>query len=146
MKRDYPDRPIVGVGAAIVSEGRVLLIRRAAEPLKGEWSIPGGALELGETLHEGIRRESLEETGLQVEPQVLLGVFDRIYTDDAGRAQYHYVVVDYLCRLLHGEAHASSDVSEVTWVTEAELSSLELRESIEQVVRKALAEAQGKTD
>ena len=146
MKRDYPDRPIVGVGAAIVSEGRVLLIRRAAEPLKGEWSIPGGALELGETLHHGVCRESLEETGLHVEPQVLLGVFDRIYTDDAGRAQYHYVVVDYLCRLLRGEAHASSDVSEVKWVTEAELSSLELRESIEEVVRKALAQAQTQID
>jgi len=141
MKRDYPDRPIIGVGAAIVSDGRVLLVRRAVEPLKGEWSIPGGALELGETLHDGLCREALEETGLQVEPEEVLGVFDRIYADDEGRTQYHYVVVDYLCRLLGGEAHASSDVSEVKWVTEDELSGLGLRESIAEVVRKALDEA-----
>ena len=146
MKRDYPDRPIIGVGAAIVSDGRVLLVRRAAEPLKGEWSIPGGALEWGETLRDGVCRESLEETGLQVEPQVVLGVFDRIYTDGEDRIQYHYVVVDYLCRLVDGSASASSDVSEVRWVTEAELAALGLRDSIEEVVRKALAQAQAGTD
>ena len=138
MKRDYPDRPIIGVGAAIVSNGRILLVRRAAEPLKGQWSIPGGALEVGEKLHDGIRREALEETGLQVEPQDILGVFDRIYTDDEGRIQYHYVVADYLCHLVGGEARASSDVSQIKWVREAELSALELTESIEEVVRKAL--------
>ena len=138
MKRDYPDRPIIGVGAAIVSNGRILLVRRAAEPLKGQWSIPGGALEVGEKLHDGIRREALEETGLQVEPQDILGVFDRIYTDDEGRIQYHYVVADYLCHLVGGEARASSDVSQIQWVREAELSALELTESIEEVVRMAL--------
>ena len=126
-------------------EGRALLIRRAAEPLKGEWSIPGGALELGETLHDGVCRESLEETGLHVEPQEVLGVFDRIYPDGAGRIQYHYVVVDYRCRVLAGEAHAGSDVSEVRWVSRAELRDLGLRESIEQVLRKALDMTRPKT-
>jgi len=143
MKRDYPDRPIIGVGAAIVSNGRILLVRRAAEPLKGQWSIPGGALEVGEKLHDGIRREALEETGLQVEHQLVLEVFDSIFHDERGRTQYHYVLIDYLCRVTGGEACAGSDVSEVRWVTEDELSGLGLRESIERVVRKGLEAARG---
>jgi len=138
MKRDYPDRPIVGVGAVIVSEGRALLVRRATEPLKGEWSIPGGVLELGERLHDGVRREALEETGLDVEPQEVLEVFDSIFADGEGRTQYHYVLVDYLCRVLGGEARAGSDVSEVKWVSQVELDMIELRDSIKRAVRKAL--------
>jgi len=138
MKRDYPDRPIVGVGAVIVSEGRALLVRRATEPLKGEWSIPGGVLELGERLHDGVRREALEETGLDVEPQEVLEVFDSIFADGEGRTQYHYVLVDYLCRVLGGEARAGSDVSEVKWVSLVELDMIELRDSIKRAVRKAL--------
>ncbi len=138
MKRDYPDRPIIGVGAVIVSQGRALIVRRATEPLKGEWSIPGGALELGEKLHEGLRREVLEETGLHVEPQEVLEVFDSIFNDQDGRTQYHYVLIDYLCRVAGGEACAGSDVSEVRWVTEDELGGLGLRESIERVVSKGL--------
>ncbi len=90
MKRDYPDRPIIGVGAVIVSQGRALLVRRATEPLKGEWSVPGGVLELGEKLHDGVRREVLEETGLEVDPQQVLEVFDSIFNDQQGRTQYHY--------------------------------------------------------
>ena len=139
MKRDYPERPIIGVGAIIVSDGRVLLVRRATEPLKGEWSIPGGVLELGEKLHDGLRREALEETGLQVEPQDVLEVFDSIFSDEQGRTQYHFVLIDYRCRVLGGEARAGSDVSAVKWVTAAELDQLGLRESIECVLRKALA-------
>jgi len=115
MKRDYPERPIIGVGAIIVSDGRVLLVRRATEPLKGEWSIPGGVLELGEKLHDGLRREALEETGLQVEPQDVLEVFDSIFSDEQGRTQYHFVLIDYRCRVLGGEARAGSDVSAVKW-------------------------------
>lgn len=139
MKRDYPDRPIIGVGAVIVSQRRALLVRRATEPLKGEWSVPGGALELGEKLLDGVRREVLEETGLQVEPGPVLEVFDSIFNDQQGRAQYHYVLIDYLCRVIGGEACAGSDVSEVRWVREDELASMRLRESIERVVRKGLA-------
>jgi len=136
MKRDYPERPIIGVGAVIIREDRVLLVRRATEPLKGEWSVPGGVLELGEKLRDGIRREVLEETGLEVEPGEVLDVFDSIFRDEQGRTQYHYVLIDYLCRLLLGEAKAGSDVSEVRWVQEVELAAMGLRDSIEQVVRK----------
>ncbi len=139
MKRDYPERPIVGVGAVIVDRDRVLLVRRATEPLKGEWSVPGGMLELGEKLRDGVRREVLEETGLQVEPGEVLDVFDSIFQDEQGRPQYHYVLIDYLCRCISEEAKAGSDVSEVRWVQEDELTTMELRDSIEQVVRKGLA-------
>ena len=136
MKRDYPERPIIGVGAVIIRGDRVLLVRRATEPLKGEWSVPGGVLELGEKLRDGIRREVLEETGLEVEPGEVLDVFDSIFRDEQGRTQYHYVLIDYRCRLLLGEAKAGSDVSEVRWVQEVELAAMRLRDSIEQVVRK----------
>lgn len=138
MKRDYPDRPIIGVGAVIVRQGCVLLVRRATEPLKGEWSVPGGVLELGEKLHDGVRREVLEETGLEIEPQQVLEVFDSIFNDEQGRTQYHYVLVDYLCSVTVGEERAGSDVSEVRWVKEADLAAMQLRESIERVVRKGL--------
>ncbi len=141
MKRDYPERPIIGVGAVIVTGDRALLVRRATEPLKGEWSVPGGMLELGEKLRDGAAREALEETGLQVEAAEVLDVFDSIFTDADGRTQYHYVLIDFLCRPLAGEAIAGSDVSEVLWVTELELASMELRASIKQVVRKGLAAA-----
>jgi len=139
MKRDYPERPIIGVGAVIVRGERVLLVRRATEPLKGEWSVPGGALELGEKLRDGAAREAREETGLQVEVGEVLDVFDSIFTDGDGRTQYHFVLIDFLCRPLAGEAFAGSDVSEVVWVTESELAGMELRGSIAQVVRKGLA-------
>lgn len=139
MKRDYPEHPIVGVGAVIVDSGRALLVRRNTEPLKGEWSVPGGVLELGEKLRDGAAREALEETGLHVEVGEVLDVFDSIFPDPDGRAQYHFVLIDYLCRPISGEARAASDVSDVKWVTLGELDSLDLRDSIRQVVRKALA-------
>ncbi len=141
MKRDYPDRPIIGVGAVIVSGDRALLVRRATEPLKGEWSVPGGVLELGEKLRAGAAREAFEETSLRVEVGEVLDVFDSIFTDDDGRTQYHYVLIDFLCRPQPGEAIPGSDVSEVKWVTESELAAMELRASIAQVVRKGLAAA-----
>lgn len=139
MKRDYPEHPIIGVGAVIVQSGRVLLVRRDTEPLRGEWSVPGGMLELGEKLRDGICREVQEETGLDVEVGEVLDVFDSIFTDPLGRTQYHYVLIDYLCKPLSGEAHAASDVSDVRWVSAEALPAIGLRESIEQVVRKGLA-------
>jgi 8-oxo-dGTP diphosphatase len=139
MNRSYPEHPIIGVGAVIVDGGRVLLVRRATEPLKGEWSVPGGMLELGEKLREGVRREVLEEAGLVVEPGEVLDVFDSIFTDGEGRTQYHYVLIDYVCRLVSGDARAGTDVSEVKWVSENELPAMGLRESIQQVVQKGLA-------
>jgi 8-oxo-dGTP diphosphatase len=145
MKRDYPEQPIIGVGAVIVDRDRVLLVRRATEPLKGEWSVPGGMLELGEKLRDGVRREVLEETGLHVEPGDVLDVFDSIFRDEQGRTQYHYVLIDYLCRAISGEAKAGSDVSEVRWVQEDELAAMGLRDSIEQVVRKGFLRASQNT-
>jgi 8-oxo-dGTP diphosphatase len=130
----------------IVQAGRVLLVRRATEPLRGEWSVPGGMLELGEKLRDGVRREVLEETGLDVETGEVLEVFDSIFTDALGRTQYHYVLIDYLCRSLSGEARAGSDVSDVRWVSAEALTAMGLRESIEQVVRKGLSFAARKDE
>ncbi len=145
MKRDYPERPIIGVCAVIVERGRVLLVRRATEPLKGEWSVPGGMLELGEKLCDGVRREVLEETGLEVEPREVLDVFDSIFRDEQGKTQYHYVLIDYFCHWVSGEAKAGSDVSEVRWVQHDELAAMKLRDSIEQVVCKAFQLSQQNT-
>jgi ADP-ribose pyrophosphatase YjhB (NUDIX family) len=141
MKRDYPEHPIIGVAAVIVGGDKALLVRRATEPLKDEWSVPGGVLELGEKLRVGAAREALEETGLTVEVGEVLDVFDSIFPDADGRTQYHFVLIDFLCRPIAGEAKAGSDVNEVRWVKEDELAALNLRESIAEVVRKGLASA-----
>jgi ADP-ribose pyrophosphatase YjhB (NUDIX family) len=142
MKRDYPEHPIIGVGAVIVEGGRVLLVRRDTEPLRGEWSVPGGVLELGEKLRDGVCREALEETGVKVEPGEVLDVFDSIFTDGLGKTQYHYVLIDYLCRPISGQAKAGGDVSDVRWVSLDALPAMGLRTSIEQVVRKGLLRAE----
>jgi len=126
MKREYPDSPLVGVGAIIIDDGRVLLVKRGHPPLLGEWSIPGGVLELGETLREAAVREAREETCLIVEPAELLGVYDRVVRDDAGRILYHYVLVDFLCRPTGGEALAADDADEVRWFTAEETAELGL--------------------
>ncbi|MGC2322774.1 MAG: NUDIX hydrolase [Terriglobales bacterium] len=141
MKRDYPDRPIVGVGAVIVERGRALLVRRGTEPLKGEWSIPGGVVELGETLREAAAREAKEETGLEVEAGTVLEVVDRIMRDPESKVQYHYVLVDFLCRRLAGEAQAGADASELRWITAHELESFPIADSAANVVRKGLEQA-----
>jgi len=143
MKRDYPERPIVGVGAVILNHGRVLVVRRATEPLKGEWSIPGGVLELGESLRQGAEREALEETGLQVEAGEVLEVFDRVIRDKAGAVRYHYVLVDFFCRPVAGEAHAGGDAAEVRWITLQELEDFPILESAASVIRKGFARLGG---
>jgi 8-oxo-dGTP diphosphatase len=140
--RTYPDRPIVGVGAVIVHNGRVLVVRRATEPLKGEWSVPGGMLELGEKLKDGIAREVLEETGLVIEPTEVLDVFDSIFADTDGRTRYHYVLIDYLCRVVSGAALAATDVSEVRWVSASELDFLKMRDVTVAVIRKGLTRSE----
>src|ERR1051326_4668170 len=109
MKRDYPDRPLVGVGAVIVHEGRAVIVQRGTEPLKGQWSVPGGALEVGETLRQCAVREALEETGLHVEAGPMLGVFDAIYREPRGAILYHYVLIDLECRFVAGELKAGGD-------------------------------------
>ena len=136
MKRSYPDHPIIGVGAVIIDDGCVLLVRRDSEPLKGEWSIPGGMLELGENLRDGVRREVLEETGLTVEPGEVLDVFDSIFTDSEGRTEYHYVLIDFLCRRVGGELTAAGDAAEVRWCTWEELPALNLAEDTMDVIQK----------
>lgn len=122
MRREYPEAPIIGVGAVVIDGGRVLLVRRGQEPLKGEWSLPGGALELGETLREGVVREVLEETGLNVVPVAIVEVLDRITLDEpSGRVRYHYVLVDFLCHVAGGTLLGGSDAEEARWVAQEEV-------------------------
>jgi len=137
MRRDYPDRPFLGVGAVIIDDSRVLLVRRSNPPLQGEWSIPGGLVETGETTREAVVREVLEETRLQVEAIGLVEVFERILRDTQSRVQYHYVLLDYRCGVVGGEAQAGSDVSEVRWAKLPELESLSVLPETCAVIRKA---------
>jgi 8-oxo-dGTP diphosphatase len=112
----------VGVGAVVVDEGRVLLVRRGGEPLKGHWSLPGGLIELGEPLLDGVVREVREETGLTVEPLELIELLDRIHREDE-RVRYHYVIADYLCRVVSGALLAATDADAVRWVERSEWNS-----------------------
>jgi 8-oxo-dGTP diphosphatase len=141
MNREYPERPFIGVGAIIVEDGRVLLVKRGHEPLTGEWSIPGGVLELGETVREGVAREALEETGLTVEPFELLGVFDRVVRDLDERTLYHYVLVDFLCQRVSGELCAAGDADEARWFSAEELAKLPLAKDTADVIQSALSKA-----
>ena len=159
MKREFPDHPLVGVGGVVVHRNRVLLIRRGGEPLKGEWSIPGGLVELGEELAEGARRELLEETGLKVEPLEVVAVFDRIMYGQTRRTvgtapkrkpqpkvkergvrrrvRYHYVIVDYACRLKGGRLKPGSDVVDARWVRRQDLPHYRLTQMATSVVERA---------
>jgi ADP-ribose pyrophosphatase YjhB (NUDIX family) len=136
-RREYPERPIIGVGGVVISDGRVLLVRRGGPPLQGQWSIPGGILEVGETLIEGVRRELAEETGIDVRVRTLIEVFERIDRDPSGKTQYHFVVLDYLCEAVRGIALAGSDVTEVAWAAPFELEKYSLTEIAGRVIRKA---------
>jgi 8-oxo-dGTP diphosphatase len=146
-KREYPEQPVVGVGGVVIWEGRALLIRRGSEPLKGQWSIPGGTLELGETLEEGVRRELGEETGLKVRVLELIEVFERIFPEQpdklarARRPQYHFVILDYLCERVDGEPRPGSDVTDIAFVAEEELASYNLTPAATRVLHKAFAMA-----
>jgi ADP-ribose pyrophosphatase YjhB (NUDIX family) len=143
MAREYPDKPVVGIGGVVIENDHALLIRRGTEPLMGQWSIPGGTLELGESLQAGVARELLEETGLQVRVLELIEVFDRIFpAEDSGsgsvsRPRYHYVIVDFLCERISGEPCAGSDVTDVAYVKEEDLSHYQLTETATRVLRAA---------
>lgn len=141
MQREYPDRPLVGVGAIIVEGGRVVLVKRGHPPLEGEWSIPGGVLEVGETVREAAVREAREETGLIVEPGELLGVFDRVLRDEGGAVRYHYVLIDFLCKRISGDLVAAGDAAESRWFTAEEVAALPLPEDTAAVVREALPQS-----
>jgi 8-oxo-dGTP diphosphatase len=139
ISREYPETPFIGVGAVIVDEARVLLIRRGQAPLLGEWSLPGGVLECGETLREAVRREALEETGLIVETREMLGVYERVIRDDEEKVRYHYVLLDFLCLPIGGALSAGSDAAEVGWFTRDQLPALKLAYDANDVVLKGLA-------
>jgi 8-oxo-dGTP diphosphatase len=142
MRREYPDAPIVGVGAVIIEGRKVLLVRRGQAPLKGEWSLPGGALELGETLRAGIVREVLEETGMVVVPGSIIEVLDRI-THDEARVRYHYVLIDFICHVSGGKLMSGSDADDSCWVEHSELGRYNLAPVTLQVIEKAFQLAEG---
>jgi 8-oxo-dGTP diphosphatase len=135
MKREYPDAPLIGVGAIIIEHDRIVLVKRGHPPLAGEWSIPGGVLEVGETLRQAAVREALEETGLRVEVGELLGVYDRIVRDSDERTLYHYVLVDFLCRRIAGEPQGAGDAAEARWFTRGEVGQLSLAEDTAEVIK-----------
>lgn len=139
MKREYPELPLVGVGSIIIEQGKVLLVKRVHPPIQGQWSIPGGVLEVGEFLRDAAKREAKEETGLEIEPGELLGVFDRLLFDPEKRVQYHYVLIDFLCRRVGGQLRAASDAAEASWFTLDELPGLSLAEDTLEVIRKGFA-------
>ena len=136
VRREFPELPLVGVGAIIIEGDRVLLVKRAHPPIQGQWSIPGGVLEVGEMVREAAVREAREETGLTVKPGELLGVYDRILRDPERRVQYHYVLIDFLCRRVGGELLAASDAAEVRWFRRDGLSALHLPQDTQEVIAK----------
>jgi 8-oxo-dGTP diphosphatase len=138
MAREYPACPVVGVGAVVVRGNRALIIKRGHEPRKGEWSLPGGIVELGESLVEAVRREVLEETGLEVEAGPIVETFDRVHRDADGRVRYHFVIVDYLCTAPDGDAVAGSDAEAVAWVTADEIARYGINTHAAGVLRRGL--------
>jgi 8-oxo-dGTP diphosphatase len=143
MKREFPEIPLVGVGAIIIEGARVLLVKRAHPPLQDQWSIPGGVLEVGELVREAAAREAREETGLVVEPGELLGVYDRVLRNAEQRVQYHYVLIDFLCRRVGGALAAAGDAADVRWFTREELPALKLAADTLDVIRKGFEKLSG---
>ena len=140
--RVYPARPVVSVGAVIIDGDRVVLIRRGHEPLKGAWSLPGGVVEIGETLHAALRREVREETCLDVEVGPIVEVLDRISRDADGRVEYHYVIVDYLCRVVGGSLACASDADDARWVSRGDLVAYNLTTTVAAVIARAFDRTQ----
>ena len=139
MAREYPEHPVVGVGAVVVRDGRALIIKRAHEPRKGEWSLPGGLLELGESLPDAIRREIKEETTLDVTVGPIIETFDRVHRDDRGRIRYHFVIIDFVCWPTGGEAMPASDADGVAWVSYKEIDDYAVNAHAKAVIEKGLS-------
>jgi 8-oxo-dGTP diphosphatase len=138
MTREYPAHPAVGVGAVIVRDGKALIVRRAHEPRKGEWSLPGGLLHLGESLADAARREVREETGLDVELGPIIETFDRVHRDEEGRIRYHFVIIDFVGWSAGGEAVAGSDAEAVAWVSADEIDHYSVNAHAKAVIVKGL--------
>ena len=141
--RRYPARPLLGVGAVVFQEGKVLLIERGQEPLKGWWTLPGGLVETGERLECAVRREVMEETGLEIHPLEVAAIFERIMPDLEGRTEFHYVIVDYICKFTGGTLKAGSDVSNALWVAVDKLTTLKMAPGTPPVIEKALRMLEG---
>ena len=139
MAREYPAHPVVGVGAVVVRDGKALIVKRAHEPRKGEWSLPGGLLELGESLPDAVRREIKEETGLDIEVGPMIETFDRVHRDDQGKIRYHFVIVDFVCWAKSGEAVPGSDADGVAWVAVEEIDQYQVNAHASAVILKGLA-------
>jgi len=136
MQRVYPPAPIVGVGAAVIREGRVLLVKRGQEPALGQWTLPGGVVELGESLEEAVKREIWEECHIRIEIEGIAGVVERIQRDELGRVKYHYVIIDYKASYLGGELRPGSDVEEADWFCLDRLDDYELSQGLRDFLKK----------
>ncbi|HYK59868.1 MAG TPA: NUDIX hydrolase [Bryobacteraceae bacterium] len=141
MRRRYPKHPLLGVGALIFTRagrrGPILLVERGGKPLKGYWSLPGGLVEPGEQLEDAVRREVKEETGLEIQPMRLFEIFQRIMRDEQGRVEYHYVLADYVCKVVGGNLRAGDDVSRAEWARRSELERYRLTEGTLEVIERA---------
>ncbi|MCW4039102.1 MAG: NUDIX hydrolase [Candidatus Bathyarchaeota archaeon] len=137
MQRKYPVCPLIGVGALIHRGDKIVVVKRENEPAKGLWSIPGGLLELGERVYDGVKREVMEETGLDVEIDRLLDVIDNIVYDDDGKICYHYVLIDYLCSSSHGDLTAATDVTEAQWIKLEDVNRLPTTKTLKRLLVKA---------
>jgi 8-oxo-dGTP diphosphatase len=137
MRRRYPSHPLLGVGAIVFKGDSILMVERAGKPLKGYWSLPGGLVETGETLEEAVRRETLEETGLHVRPVEQFEIFERIMRDAEGRAEYHYVLADYICKVTGGTLAAADDANRAAWIGRGDLPGLPITEGTLEVIERA---------
>lgn len=145
MTREYPDYPRVGVGAVVLHEGRVLLVRRGGQPSRGRWTLPGGLVELGETTAEAVRRELHEECGIDITVAGLAGVVDRVVRDAEGRIRYHYVLVDYLAYTDTDRVTAGSDAAEACWVEVERVTELDVTDGLMDMIQRAIAVSGGRS-
>lgn len=138
MHREYPSAPLPSVGAVVCHGDKVLLVRRGQEPSRGKWSIPGGVMELGETVRETARREVMEECGVEIEAGEVVEVRDAIVRDDAGRIRFHYVLVDVIARYVSGDPRAGSDVEDARWASKEDLAKLDLSPDLPPLLQSCL--------